>query len=132
VLGEPLTIIRHLNATKIRASWLHKFAGERNTGERNCCLVFGERGKLIQCLNERGANQGQIAEVFKILADIVKEWPGSLLRLADTSYCTPSQKTNATAHLIAPITNVTSLTSYISNDAIAGKIFKTVTVRLSG
>jgi len=47
----------------------------KNTGERNYCinLFCGEKGKLIQYLHERGAEEDQIAQVFKILADIIKE-----------------------------------------------------------
>jgi hypothetical protein len=52
---------------------IHSFL--RNTGERNYCLslFLGEKGKLIRYLDERGADEYQIAEVFQILSDIVQE-----------------------------------------------------------
>jgi len=52
---------------------IHRFL--RNTGKRNYCLslFLGEKKKLTQYLEERGAFEDQISTVFKILADIVKE-----------------------------------------------------------
>src|SRR5215475_1488818 len=46
-----------------------------STFERNYCLqlLFREKGKLIRYLHEKGATEDQIAAVFKILGDIVKE-----------------------------------------------------------
>jgi hypothetical protein len=48
----------------------------RNNGEKNYCLqmfLSRERGKLIQYLHERGADEDQIAQVFRLLSEIVQE-----------------------------------------------------------
>jgi hypothetical protein len=46
---------------------------QRCTKPRQAYYTLGEKSKLIQYLNERVADQDQIATIIKILADIVKE-----------------------------------------------------------